>query len=86
MTATGEKTGGRQKGTPNKTTSEIRTKLQDFIAQTIDEAIINTDVVWGDASLTLKEKMDFIVKILPLILPRPIAFDSEKLYCPKQRH
>tara|TARA_S200000501_G_C20543259_1_gene621085 strand:- start:38 stop:172 length:135 start_codon:yes stop_codon:yes gene_type:complete len=32
----GLKTGGRQKGTPNKITSEIRDKIQVLISGTID--------------------------------------------------
>ena len=37
-----KKTGGRQKGTPNKITSEIRDKISILVSGTIDSIDINT--------------------------------------------
>jgi hypothetical protein len=68
-----EKTGGRQKGTPNRTTAEIRSRLQDFVFKTLEEEIDKNDG-WS-SDISTKDKLDFIAKILPLILSRPTAND-----------
>ena len=39
-----KKTGGRQKGTPNKITSEIRDKISILVSGTIDSIDINLTV------------------------------------------
>ena len=58
------KHGGRQAGTPNKMTSEIRAKLQGIVTREID--ILTNQL----HQMTTKERLDFIAKILPYILPR----------------
>ena len=67
----GIKTGGRQKGTPNKTTAELR----DTIKQLINEAITPEFL----ASLTPEKRAEIIIKLLPFVLPKytDIAQDSE---------
>ena len=42
MNSTGKKFGGRQKGTPNKLTSEIKDKLSTII----NEAIDTSDIIY----------------------------------------
>jgi len=56
------KTGGRTKGTPNRTTENLRQLLKGFITE---EAIKN-DL----AELTPAERLNFISKILPYVLPK----------------
>ena len=63
------KTGGRQKGTPNKTNFGLKTKLANVLENILDEIDSKFD------ELALYEKMMFAAKILPYILPR----QSERL-------
>ena len=60
----GKKTGGRQKGTPNKTT----TSLRDWFLQLINDnrAKIQKDFEELDG----KERLQWLEKILPYLLPK----------------
>lgn len=62
--AKGIKTGGRQAGTPNKLTKEIRAILKDFL---YNELELLPDHLNG---LEPKERIEIIIKILPFILPK----------------
>lgn len=62
----GLKTGGRQKGTPNKLTSEIREKLNDYVFTEIDYYIENID------KIPIEKRLDFVTKIMPFVLPKQI--------------
>lgn len=62
--AAGLKTGGRTKGTPNRVTKEIRTVLKDVIGEQLESM---PDVL---AALEPKEKLEFIIKLLPYVLPK----------------
>lgn len=64
MNTTGKKYGGRKKGTPNKSTAEIRQALANFLSGKIDEL----ESIYE--SLTPKGKADFIIKAMPYIVPR----------------
>ena len=57
-----KKTGGRKKGTPNHTTETLRNMLKGFIT----EEAIQKDL----RTLTPMERLNFITKILPYVLPR----------------
>jgi hypothetical protein len=60
----GQKTGGRVKGSLNKSTSELRQKLFTIINnqfETFEKDFEN---------LTSKEKFDIIIKLLPYAIPR----------------
>ena len=60
----GQKTGGRQKGTPNKSTAEIR----NFFASLIFD---NMQLIMQDfQQLTTEQRMVLLPKILPYILPK----------------
>ena len=64
--AKGFKTGGRKKGTPNKTTTELRETLTDFMLnefKNIEERI---------NSLAPKERLHLMVKLMPYVMPRAI--------------
>ena len=70
--ATGNKTGGRQKGTPNKLTSELRTVLKSIIAYELN-AIPETL-----ESLEPKERLQVVIKLLPYILPQVKTINSKE--------
>lgn len=62
--ATGTKTGGRTKGTPNRMTKEIRAILKGIIGEQLESM---PDVL---ATLEPKEKLEFIIKLMPYVLPK----------------
>ena len=68
--ATGYKTGGRAKGTPNKTTFEIRQMLTDILVSNIDT--LQTDL----SSLEPKERVKYLIDLSKLILPQLKQEDS----------
>ena len=61
---TGTKYGGRQKGTPNKLTKEIRTVLKDLIYEELDEIKEYLD------SLEPKQRIEIVIKLIPYVLPK----------------
>ena len=61
---TGKKYGGRQKGTPNKLTKEIRTILKDLIYEELDEIQEHLD------SLEPKQRIELVIKLIPYVLPK----------------
>ena len=63
MNTTGKKFGGRQKGTPNKLTSEIKDKLSTIINEAIDS--IDLD------SMSKAEKLKLIQLGLPYVMTKP---------------
>lgn len=62
--ANGYKTGGRQAGTVNKTTKELREVLKNFVFSEL-EALPETL-----AALPTEKRADILVKILPFVLPK----------------
>lgn len=72
-----EKTGGRSKGTPNKTTAELRKLLTDFVSVNITTLQTEFD------KLEPKEKLSIIEKMMRLILP-PVKNEdnNEQLHPP----
>ena len=63
MNKTGKKYGGRQKGTPNKLTSEIKDKLSNIINEAIDS--IDLD------NMSKTEKLKLIQLGLPYVMTKP---------------
>jgi len=59
-----KKTGGRIIGTPNKTTTEIRTVLKDVI----NNELINIDTLL--TQLEPKERLELVIKLIPYVLPK----------------
>ena len=60
----GQKTGGRQKGTPNKITSEVR----EFVARLVSG---NTEVITNDfLQLEPERRLNLLAKLLPYIVPK----------------
>ena len=60
----GKKTGGRQKGTPNKSTSEIRQAVNAFISNNIDSIQATFD------KLEPIDRLKFIDRMLHYTLPK----------------
>lgn len=60
------KTGGRVKGTPNILTHELRETLKHFINSEI-ENLSKEDVL---SKLTINERLIFLTKVLPYVLPK----------------
>jgi hypothetical protein len=58
------KTGGRQKGSVNKTTKELRERIKDIV----DSELENIEAILG--KLTEKERTDLLAKLLPFVLPK----------------
>ena len=71
MNAQGQKTGGRQKGTPNKITAEIREFLASLVFDNMD--LIRQDV----RNMTPEQRASFLPKILPYIVPKQ-KLETEK--------
>ena len=61
---TGNKYGGRQKGTPNKMTKELRVLLKDIIYQELEE------VQERFSLLEPKQRIELIIKLMPYVLPK----------------
>ena len=61
---TGKKYGGRQKGTPNKLTKELRTLLKDIM---YDELGGLQEYL---GALNSKDRVEILIKLMPYILPK----------------
>ena len=61
---TGKKYGGRQKGTPNKLTKELRSVLKDILYQELEQIQVHLD------SLKPKERIELLIKLMPYALPK----------------
>ena len=60
------KTGGRKVGTPNILTHELREILKQFVSNEI-ENLSKEDVL---SKLTINERLIFLTKVLPYVLPK----------------
>ena len=61
---TGQKYGGRQAGTPNRLTKELRAALKNILHQEIELIPYHFD------RLEPKERLELLVKLLPYALPK----------------
>ena len=64
------KTGGRQTGTPNRTTEQLRQSFQEFINVNIDT--LQTEF----EKLEPEKKLAFFEKIIRHVLPPPTSFEK----------
>lgn len=61
---TGNKFGGRQKGTPNKLTKDLRNLLKDIVCtelESIDQRFVQLDP---------KERIELLIKLMPYVFPK----------------
>ena len=61
---TGNKYGGREKGTPNRITKELRSLLKDIIYDEIGALQGRLD------ALSPKERVELLIKLMPFVLPK----------------
>ena len=61
---TGNKYGGRQKGTPNRMTKELRVLLKDILYQELEQLQERLEL------LEPKQRIELIIKLMPYILPK----------------
>jgi len=61
---TGNKHGGRQKGTPNIMTKELRSVLKDILYQELEEVQERFKL------LEPKERIELLIKLMPYIIPK----------------
>jgi hypothetical protein len=61
---TGNKYGGRQKGTPNKLTKELRSVLKDILYQELEQIQERLD------ALKPKQRIELLIKLMPYVLPK----------------
>ena len=61
---TGNKYGGRQKGTPNRVTKELRSLLKDILYQELEQIQEHLE------TLNSKERVELLIKLMPYILPK----------------
>ena len=64
---TGKKYGGRQKGTPNRMTKELRLILKDLLYTEIEALQDRLD------ALEPKERVELLIKLMPYVLPKTTA-------------
>lgn len=70
--ARGVKTGGRKKGTPNRLTGSVKEMINLAITQELEQL---PDLL---RNLGPKEKADFLVKLLPYVMPKADAPINEE--------
>ena len=63
MNTTGDKYGGRTKGTPNKLSSKIKDKLLSILDETIDSLDLD--------NMTKAERLKLIQLTLPYVITKP---------------
>ncbi len=70
--ARGMKTGGRQKGTSNKLSGTVKEMLTQFVTNEVEHlpTLLN--------QLEPKEKAEYIIKLLPYILPKKAPVEESK--------
>jgi hypothetical protein len=64
----GKKTGGRNKGTPNKTTSEIRELINELSFKYLDDDL---------SKLEPKDRLLILTKLLSYSIPRPATNEED---------
>ena len=61
---TGNKYGGRTKGTPNRLTKELRTVLKDVLYRELESIELRLD------ELDPKERIELTIKLMPYVFPK----------------
>lgn len=67
----GKKTGGRQKGTPNKTTSTLRTAISKIVNDYYNSETLLEDIY----QLKPKERVDIMEKLVAYVVPKLQSVD-----------
>lgn len=69
--AQGKKTGGRRKGTPNKTTSTLRTVISKIVNDYYNSDKLKKDI----EGLKPKERVDMMEKLAAYVMPKLQSID-----------
>lgn len=69
--AKGKKTGGRQKGTPNKATAFSKELISEILSDYYDSGQMADDM----KALEPKERVDAIIKLAAFVTPKPQSID-----------
>ncbi|MBQ9203489.1 MAG: hypothetical protein IJ155_04515 [Prevotella sp.] len=69
--AKGKKTGGRQKGTPNKATAFTKEVISDILSDYYSTGQMAKDM----KELEPKERVDAILKLAAFVTPKPQSID-----------
>lgn len=76
------KTGGRRKGTPNKTTAELKALVYSIVSDNLDSVKTNFK------KLEPEMQFAYVIKLLPFVLPKQqdtkITVDEEALKALKE--
>lgn len=73
----GKKTGGRTKGTPNKTTAKMKDIIQDIVSAYMSDEVIDKDNEYERhfssdmARLEPKDRLDAMIKLMAFVTPKP---------------
>lgn len=83
----GKKTGGRQKGTPNKVTTMSKAVIQDivsnyFLSEEGSDNEFGKNFIEDLGKLDAKERIDVMIKLNSFVIPKPqsvsVDFNNEK--------
>lgn len=69
---TGRKYGGREAGTPNRLTKELRAALKNILHQELESLPDHL------SKLEAKDRLDMLVKLLPFVLPKVEAVSHKE--------
>ncbi len=67
----GKKTGGRQKGTANKTTAFTKSVIQDILNGYTSSDLFERDM----KALEPKDRLDVMIKLMAFTTPKPQSID-----------
>lgn len=67
----GKKTGGRQKGTPNKTTAFSKSVIQNILTDYTNSTLFEKDL----KDIEPKDRLDIMVKLMAFTTPKPQSVD-----------
>jgi hypothetical protein len=70
--AKGIKTGGREQGTPNKLTKELRSILKNILAKEMETIPDNLE------KLEPKDRLEMTIKLIPYVLPKIETVSMDK--------
>lgn len=68
-----KKSGGRQLGTPNKTTKELRQTIKAIIESQFENIINDIEL------LKPYQRLDIITKLLPYAIPKLLPNENDKI-------
>jgi len=64
---------GRKKGSPNKTTSEIRGTIKSIIDSNFSKSRVTKDL----KELSPKQRLDYMLRLMEYVVPKPKSIESE---------